>query len=65
VSECTYAPKKDFYYEDGTKHSRGSVKGLKGEWKERTRKHRYLLIFDKKINVLWKEVDFGNDCDTI
>jgi len=59
------APKKDFYYDDGTKHSRGSVKGIKGEWRERTRKHRYLLIFDKKINVLWKEVDFGDNCDTI
>ncbi len=50
------APKKDFYYEDGTKHSRGSVKGVKGEWRERTRKHRFLLIFDKKLNILWEEI---------
>jgi hypothetical protein len=49
-------PKKDFYYENGTKHSRGSVKGQKGEWRERTRKHRFLLIFDKTLNVLWEEV---------
>jgi hypothetical protein len=49
-------PKKDFYYEDGTKHSRGSVKGQRGEWRERTRKHRFLLIFDKTLNVLWEEV---------
>lgn len=49
-------PKKDFYYEDGTKHSRGSVKGMKGEWRERTRKHRFLLVFDKSLNVLWDEV---------
>ena len=47
-------PKKDFYYPDGTKHSRGSVKGLEGEWKERSRKHRYMLVYDKSLNVLWK-----------
>ena len=47
--------KKDFYYSDGTKHSRGKVKGAEGEWKERSRKHRYLMIFDKKLNVLWEE----------
>lgn len=49
-------PKKDFYYADGTKHSRGSVKGKEGEWKERTRKHRFLLVFDKNLTVLWEEV---------
>ena len=43
------SPKKDFYYADGTKHSRGKVKGVEGEWKERTRKHRYLMIFDKEL----------------
>ena len=26
-------PKKDFYYADGTKHSRGSVKGIDGDGK--------------------------------
>ena len=50
-------PKKDFYYSDGTKHSRGSVKGLEGEWRERSRKHRYLMVFDKdlKKRLTWKE----------
>jgi len=49
--------KKDFYYSDGTKHSRGQVKGSEGEWRERTRKHRYLMIFDKdlKKRLTWKE----------
>ncbi len=49
--------KKDFYYVDGTKHSRGSVKGAEGEWKERSRKHRYLMIFDNELekNLKWKE----------
>ena len=46
-------PKKDFYFADGTKHSRGSVKGSEGEWKERSRKHRYVMIFDKSLELLW------------
>ncbi len=46
--------KKDFYYADGTKHSRGKVKGVEGEWRERSRKHRYVMIFDKKLKLLWK-----------
>ena len=47
------AQKKDFYYSDGTKHSRGSVKGLDGEWKDRSRKHRYMLVFDKTLDIKW------------
>jgi len=46
-------PKKDFYYADGTKHSRGSVRGVEGEWRERSRKHRYLMVFDKSLTVNW------------
>ncbi len=45
--------KKDFYFADGTKHSRGSVRGSKGEWRERSRKHRYVMVFDKKLDLLW------------
>lgn len=46
-------PKKDFYYADGTKHSRGKIKGIVGEWKERSRKHRYVMMFDKNLKLLW------------
>jgi len=46
-------PKKDFYFADGTKHSRGSVKGCDGEWKNRSRKHRYVMVFDKNLDLLW------------
>ena len=49
------APKKDFYYSDGTKHSRGSIKGEQGEWKKRTRKHRFLQVYDKELSVLWEK----------
>lgn len=57
--------KKDFYYADGTKHSRGSVKGAEGEWKERSRKHRYLMIFDKELKqrLTWKEEKWYNSKD--
>jgi hypothetical protein len=56
-------PKKDFYYADGTKHSRGSVKGVEGEWKDRSRKHRYLMIFDKQLEkrLTWKEDKWYNN----
>jgi len=57
--------KKDFYYADGTKHSRGKVKGLEGEWRERSRKHRYLLVFDKNLKkkLTWKEKKWYNHKD--
>lgn len=55
------APKKDFWIEqpDGTykKHSRGKTKGVKGEWRPRSRKHRYLIVFDKKLNVRWEKLN--------
>lgn len=47
-------PKKDFYYADGTKHSRGSVKGVEGEWRDRSRKHRFMIVYDKSLDVKWK-----------
>jgi hypothetical protein len=58
-------PKKDFYYADGTKHSRGSVKGVEGEWRGRSRKHRYLMIFDKELKkrLTWKEEKWYNNQD--
>ena len=50
-------PKKDFYYADGTKHSRGSISGIDGEWRDRSRKHRYLMVFQKELKqrLAWKE----------
>lgn len=51
--------KKDFYIlqENGDykKHQRGKVKGLVGEWWLCTRKHRYLLIYDKRLICRWVE----------
>jgi len=49
--------KKDFHYSDGTKHSRGKIKGEEGEWRDRSRKHRYLMIYDKELKkrLTWEE----------
>lgn len=51
--------KKDFWIkqEDGTfkKHSRGKTKGIEGEWRNRTVKHRYVYQIDKTLHVLWKQ----------
>jgi len=50
-------PKKDFWFanEDGTftKHSRGKVAGAKGEWRPRSRKHRFTKVFDDKMQTFW------------
>ena len=49
------AAKKDFYLNDGQKLSRGKTKGLEGTWKPRSRKHRYLYIFDKSLPIRWQK----------
>ena len=54
------APLKDDFFErqpDGTYKQvwRGSVKGLDGEWRARSRKHRYMIVYDKNLKVKWKE----------
>ena len=50
--------KKDFWIlqSDGSykKHNRGSVRHLKGEWRDRTQKHRFLKVFDKTLNAKWR-----------
>jgi len=49
--------KKDFYIKTDNgfvKHSRGKTKGVDGEWRPRTRKHRFLKVFDKSLSVKWK-----------
>ena len=48
-------PKKDFYFSDGTKHSRGKIGDAEGEWRDRSRKHRYVMMFDKKLDLLWTD----------
>lgn len=47
--------KKCDFYVDGKIQERGVTKGINGEWKPRPQKHRYLLLFDKTLKVLWKQ----------
>ena len=53
------AKKNDFWVKqkDGTykKQSRGATKGVDGEWRPRSRKHRYLMVFDKSLTVKWTQ----------
>lgn len=61
------APKSDFFeqLEDGTERQvwRGAVKDLNGRWIERSRKHRYMLVFDKTLKVKWRKQPYpkGNN----
>ena len=56
--------KSDFWIKqlDGSfvKHSRGPIRGLEGEWRPRSRKHRYLMVFDKELKekLKWEEVSW-------
>jgi GNAT superfamily N-acetyltransferase len=49
----TSTPKKDFYLADGTKQERGKTKGVAGSWVNRPLKHRYVMLFDKTLNLKW------------
>jgi len=54
--------KKDFWFDLGDgefkKHQRGPVKGKAGEWRPRTRKHRYLIIVDKTLKCNWSKESY-------
>ena len=55
------AQKKDFWVKtkEGVfkKMSRGKTKGVDGEWRLRTRKHRFLKVYDKTLNPLWAKAE--------
>ena len=53
--------KNDFFFEDGRKLTRGKSKGFKGVWVPRSRKHRYLYLFDKKIPVIWPQEKYPKE----
>ena len=56
--------KNDFWIknEDGTfiKHNRGPIAHLSGEWRPRSRKHRYLIVYDKNLKIHWEEQKVTN-----
>ncbi|MBC8418767.1 MAG: hypothetical protein H8E10_09265 [Desulfobacterales bacterium] len=61
------AQKSDFWIkqDDGSlkKHSRGSVRGLDGEWRPRSRKHRFLLVYDKTLTCQWNKPNASNQSE--
>ena len=59
-------PKCDFHILDkGTLKltRRGSTRDKQGEWIERSRKHRYMLVYDESLTVKWQEAPYpkGNN----
>ncbi len=52
------ALKKDFWIRqasgDFVKHSRGKTKGVDGEWRARSQKHRFVMVFDRKLSIKWE-----------
>lgn len=54
--------KKDFFYIDKNgvevKLQRGKCKHLIGEWRDKTQKHRYLIIYDKSLKTIWTEQSY-------
>jgi hypothetical protein len=51
--------KKDFWVDKGngkfTKLQRGKCKHLKGEWRDKSQKHRYMIVYDKTLKTTWQE----------
>jgi len=51
--------RKDFWIKqkDGSyvKHSRGKTKGVEGEWRPRSQKHRFVIVFDKTLKIKWRK----------
>ena len=54
--------KNDFFIDnhDGTfkKLQRGKCKHLIGQWRAKSRKHRYLIIYDDKLKTIWNELPY-------
>jgi hypothetical protein len=54
--------KKDFFIlqNDGSykKLQRGKCKHLIGEWRDKSQKHRYLIIYDKNLKTIWNELPY-------
>lgn len=57
--------KKEFYVLQGNgtykKLQRGKCKHLNGEWRERSQKHRYMIIYDKNLKTVWQQKPYPKD----
>jgi hypothetical protein len=59
------SPKKDFFsvQKDGSlkKVQRGKIRNLEGEWRDKSQKHRYLIIYDPNLKTIWEEKPYPKD----
>ena len=63
------APQKSDFFEELSNGEtrqvwRGSVKGKQGEWIPRSRKHRYMLVYDKSLKIKWQEEPYPKGDNT-
>ena len=40
------------------------MKELNGEWRQRSRKHRYMIVYDKTLRCKWKEEPYPKGDNT-
>ena len=50
---CGLTDKKKDYFINGMIRERGKTKGAGGEWHNRPRKYKYIVILDKSLNLRW------------
>lgn len=73
LESLKYRVVREFRNPDGSpryvKLSRGRTTPMfklgKGEWRPRTPKHRYMLVFDRSLRPLWPEIPFPKGDNTI
>ena len=44
--------------------TRGKTVGVDGEWRPRTQKHRYMIVYDKSLSVKWVEQPYPKAAST-
>lgn len=62
------AQKSDFFESRGGGTAqvwRGDVKGRDGFWVKRSRKHRYMIVYDKTLKVKWPEQSYPKGDNSI
>lgn len=52
------SPQKVDYYINGKKLSRGTIKGKEYTSVPRSRKHRYVYLIDKKLEIIWPKSEY-------
>ena len=56
--------KNDFHFDDGRILMRGKSKGELGQWLPRSRKHRYVYLLDKSLEIMWEKQPYPKEALT-